>query len=332
MNTAIAKVVSINSSASTDDVRRMVLDLMRVENISQSTVGKEAGLSSSVVSQWIGGTYQGNNDSVAAKLVKWINGRSARDQINAVMPKAPAWIEAPTAKRIYAALSYGQTAGDIVCIYGGAGLSKTTTIRRYRERNSNVWVVTATPPTAGAANLLQEIAMALNLRDFPLHPHKLLLAILQQVRDSGGMLIIDEAQHLTKQALETARSIHDAADGTIGLALAGNAAVYNTLFKNGDNGFAQIFSRIGKRVALARPMAGDVHALAAAFGVSGTQERRALEAIAQKPGALRMMVKTLRLAAVFAAGAPISREHIDLAYRDMQGEAPAAQDASEVVS
>jgi DNA transposition AAA+ family ATPase len=319
------KIVSI-SSVSVEDVRGRVQDLMRVQDISQSTVAKETSLSSSVISQFLNATYQGNNDAVATKLTAWLNSRSARDEIEAVMPKAPDWIEAPTAKRIYAALEYAQMAGDIACIYGGAGLSKSTTIRRYKSRNNNVWVVTATPATASTAVVLSEIAEALGLRDYPLHPARLQRAIIRQIAETNGLIVVDEAQHLTKQALEMVRSLHDASG--VGLAMLGNASLYNALFKGGNNGFAQLFSRVGKRVALTKPTIGDVHAIAGGFGVKGGAERKLLETIAFRPGALRMVVKTLRLASVLAAGKGVTRDHIEAAFQDLQGEAPATEASS----
>lgn len=316
MSTEHGKVVTM---LNLDEVRERVRSVLEAEGISQSAVAKEAGISAATLSQFLKGDYAGDNNKVGGELIKWLNRREQSDELAAVMPQAPDWIDTPTAKRIQDALHYAQLAGDIAVIYGGAGLSKTTTIRRYRGTSPNVWVVTATPATASVGVLLEEIAIAMGLRDFPLHPAKLQRAIIRQISDTRGLLIIDEAQHLTKQALEAARSIHDATG--VGLALSGNAAVYNRLYGGGNNGFAQLFSRVGKRVALIRPVAGDVHRIAGAFGVGGKDERLALEEIGRKPGALRMVVKVLRLAAVTAGGGENIRiAHINGAWRELQGE------------
>lgn len=317
MSADTGKVVTM---VNLDEVRERVRAVAEAEGLSQNAVAKEAGVSAATLSQFLAGSYAGDNNKVAGELTKWLNRREQSAEMAAVMPQAPDWIDTPTARKIYDALHYAQVAGDIACIYGGAGLSKTTTIRRYRTQAPNVWVVIATPATASGSVLLEEIAIAMGLRDFPLHPAKLQRAIVRQISDTRGLLIIDEAQHLTKQALEAARSIHDATG--VGLALSGNAAVYNRLYGGGNNGFAQLFSRVGKRVALIRPVAGDVHRIAAAFSVTGKDERLALEEIGKKPGALRMVVKVLRLAAVTAGGGSAIRlAHINGAWRELQGEA-----------
>lgn len=322
MNAAAEKVVPID----TDQLRERVRGVMEAEGLSQATVAKEVGLSSSVMSQWLAGEYNGDNNKVASKIVVWRNRREETRKIEAVMPAAPTWIEMPTARKIYDVLAYAQSAGDIACIYSGAGLCKTTTIRHYQRGSSNVWIVTATPATANHSALLEEIAIAIGLNDFPLHAPKLQRTLMKSLQGTKGLLVIDEAQHLTKLALEAARSIYDRMGGDIGLAFSGNQSVYNRLYGGGGNGFAQLFSRIGKRLPLSRPMAGDVHALAGAFGVKGQEERQELEAIANRPGALRMVVKTLRLASVFAAGEAVKAMHIRRAYHDLQGELLTAEE------
>lgn len=314
-NQKIVPLPAINA----DELRERVRAVLDKEGISQNTAAREAGLSSSALSQWLTDQYRGDNVKTAQAVMSWLNARSASDKLHAVMPTAPAWVEAPTARRIFEALSYAQMAGDIAVIYGGAGLSKTTTIRHYASDHPNVWTVTATPATSSVGVFLEEMALTMGLHDFALHPARLHRTICKSMRDTRGLLVIDEAQHLTKQALEAARSIHDATG--IGLALAGNASVFNRIYGRGDNGFAQLFSRVGKRVPLVRPLAGDVHAVAAAFGVTGKDQRADLEELGRRPGALRMVVKTLRLASVFAQGKPIEVAHIRAAIDDLQGPA-----------
>jgi DNA transposition AAA+ family ATPase len=308
-----------------DELRDQARAAMEQDGLSQNAAAKATGIKPATFSQWLSGSYPGNNDKLATAVANWLNRRAASRKLAAVMPPPPVWIETPTARRIMGALAYAQLAGDIACIYGGAGLGKTSAIRRHRETNTNVWVVTATPATASAGVLLEEIAIAMGLRDFPLHPAKLQRAILQQVAGSGGLLVVDEAQNLTKLALEAARALHDASG--VGLAYAGNASVYNRMYAGGDNGFAQLFSRVGKRVAVSRASIGDVHAIAEAFGVEGKPELDELEQIAAKPGALRMVVKTLRLAAMGAGGKAIALKHIKAAWRELQGDVVVAETA-----
>lgn len=309
-----------------DDLREQTRLLLDRESMSQNRASKQIGISSSSFSQWMGGTYRGDSNAIASAVVTWINLRRETARIESVMPAAPQYIGTPTALRIYATLAYAQQAEDISVVYGGAGLGKTSCIKQYVTKNPNVWVVTSTPATASVGVMLEETALSMGLRDFPLHPARLQRAIIKQCQDSRGLLIYDEAQHLTKAALEGARSIHDATG--VGIAFLGNASIYNRMYGGGDNGFAQMFSRVGRRLRLNRPVPGDVYAIAAHFNVKRPEELKLLVEISQKPGALRMVVKVLRLAALSGGTQGITKGDIRGALMELQGDVVVEGDAS----
>ncbi len=320
---AITPAVDTPAMVDLAAVRREVQEEIERSGLSQAGAAKEAGLSASILNQFLREKYPGDNGAVAETLMRWLNTRRDGATIKTYLPEAPKWIETPTARRIMDALTYAQLAGDIACIYGGAGLGKTSAIEHYAETHSAVWVVTATPATASVGVILEEIALALGMRDFALHPARLHRDVVKRLRGTQGLLVVDEAQHLTIQALEAIRSLHDAT--RLGLALCGNATVYGRLTggARSDN-FAQLFSRIGKRVALTRPAAADVGALARAYRVDGAEEIAALQEIAKRPGALRSVAKTLRLAAMYAAGkvppVEIRIDEIRAAWSELGGE------------
>jgi DNA transposition AAA+ family ATPase len=142
------------------------------------------------------------------------------------------------------------------------------------------------------------------------------------MKGTGGLLIVDEAQHLNLPAIEAIRSIYDKAE--IGLVLCGNESVYARL-SGGSRAanFAQLFSRIGKRLRLTTPKEDDVTPLADAFGVTGKEELQALIEISKKPGALRLVAKILWLAVVMANGNKdtINLQYISAAWKELGEEA-----------
>mgnify|MGYP005667062329 CR=1 FL=1 len=218
-----------------------------------------------------------------------------------------------------ATLTYAQMANDLVVIYGGAGLGKTKTIARYKSQNPNTWVIEATPTTATMGGILRAIAKATGTGAVSGQNDALESAIKERIKDTNGLLIIDEAQFLNERGLECARRICELAN--VGLALVGNETVYGQLTgRNRAAEFAQLFSRIGKRCRLTRPAAHDVDAMANAWRIENRQSQKMLQDIAAKPGALRMVNKVLRMAAIIAQGAAIEHQHIQYAWRDLGGE------------
>lgn len=144
-------------------------------------------------------------------------------------------------------------------------------------------------------------------------------AIGRKLQSSQALIIVDEAQHLDTKALEQLRAFHDIFG--LGIALIGNEKVYARL-EGGkrEAEFAQLFSRVGFRITQAKPKPGDICSLLAAWGITDKEELRFCKAIAGKPGALRVLTKTLQVASVQAAGAGQDRAlaHIKSAYEQLE--------------
>jgi hypothetical protein len=270
-------------------LREQVREAMDARDTSQRKLGKELGFSASAVNKWLDGKYTGDNAKVAAAAETWLAKRATRGT------RKESFVETPTSERILAALSHAQLIGDMVAVYGGPGVGKTSAVRHYQhEQPERVWVATMTPASAGLVSALETVSDAIHLRDVGGGARRLSGAIQARVAGTRGLLIIDEAQHLSMHAVNQLRSIHDATD--IGLAFVGNENSFSRL-TGGQRvaNYTQIHSRIGMRVFLPRPTAEDVVIIARAWGVTDKDAIEFLRRVAAKPGALRAATKLLRL-------------------------------------
>jgi len=323
MQSQSARVLNIgepSGDSGTEQIRKRLQQLLQEKQVTQSQIARESGLTAPVLSSWLKSRYQGDNQAVEIKLEQWLTSRERKAEVSLVFPKAPQWLDTPTSRKIINVLTYAHLAGDIAVIYGGAGLGKTCTLKNYAVHNPNVWVASMSPAHGGVAAALEELAEVIGLRGFPGRAARLQRELIRRLNGTEGLLIIDEAQHLNINALEAIRSLHDATG--IGLALVGNESVYARLTGGSRTAtFAQLFSRLGKRLQLNKPLKDDVLTLAKSFSVNGKQEQQALVEISLKAGALRGVVKTLRLATMFAAGdeSELQLEHIRTAWRDLGG-------------
>lgn len=300
------------------DLRDRIRAVTEVDKTySQSRIAKEADVSTATLSQFLGGTYAGNQQNIARKLGQWLKAIEER-AATGKLPEGPAWVATPTSERITTGLRYAQMAGDVVLIVGGAGLGKTKTIDRYSKSMPNVWHVELTPATGSVLQCLQEIALALGLRDLVNNAAFLQRAIFGRVRDTNGLLILDEAQHLNIQALDQVRAINDQTG--IGLVLCGNERVYTQMSGGNRAPFLdRLHSRIGKKIVLKKATAADADAIIAAWGIDDGPCRDAIRQIASTPGALRVLNKVLRLAATYAKakGRKICCDEIGAAAREL---------------
>lgn len=321
MDTNVIQMAA-HAPATEADLRLQVRQLLDTDRrFTQARAAREVGISATTFSQWLSGTYAGDNEGVEAKIQRWLDQLTHERAAQAAMPSAPDYVETPSGKRILAALRYAQVAGDIAVIYGGAGLSKTSSIKHYRRGAPNVWHATMTPASSSVVTALEEIAEAVGTAGAQGGgAQRLHKAICRRVDDTAGLLVIDEAQHLSTAALDQIRSIHDATG--VGIALVGNEQVYARM--TGGNRVAfldRLFSRIGKKVRLQRATDDDIDALITAWGVQEAKCRATLADIASKPGALRGLTKVLRLAAMQAAAEsrPICCSDVKAAWRELGG-------------
>ena len=290
--------------------------------LSQADVCREAGVHASLLSAWLKGKYSGDTRRADKALQTWLAWRASRAEARAVLPETPGYVPTAASRRIEAALTYAHMAADVAVIYGGAGMGKTLTIRHYAEAHPNVWVLEATPSCNVTGAFLRRLGLALGVQLNRARIDSLELALLDRLRRSLGLLIVDEAQFLAPAALETARRLAELAE--VGLVLAGNETVYAQLtgrYRAAE--FAQLSSRIGKRVRLHRPQVADIEALLRAWRVRGQAEQALAQEIGQRPGALRGVSKVIRLASMFAAGQKeqLGARHLRLAWQDLGGEA-----------
>ncbi len=296
------------------EIRAEVLRILSADGLSRAQLAREIAISPGSLGPWLSGTWPGGGtgEHVQAALEKWLAARTTRAETQARVPTAPGFRETPTARRIMDDLSFAQMIPDLVVIGGPAGVGKTSAIGAYQAANPAVWVATLDPSAARVSGVLQEICSAIGIEE-PNQAYRR-AAIVRRVSGTRGLLIIDEAQHATTQALDQVRAIHDRAK--IGIALVGNETVYARLEGDGRKpAFAQLFSRVGARQT-PRIKPADIAIMLDAWGLTDDAERRLAAEIARRPGHLRNLEKTMVAAGLLAAGLtePRGITHIRTAY------------------
>lgn len=276
-------------------------------------IGEPAG----TISQFVSGAYKGNMQKLAESVFRYRQLLLSQAAIAIDIPDRPPFFETPTAKRIMTMMSIAQR-GRMVVIAGAPGTSKTETVRHYQASVANVWRVTMMPSTNGINTMQQAVLAAMGKPDAKGTPRALTIQIMQLMRGTGGLLIIDEAQHAGEKALEEIRSWHD--ETGIGIALVGNEDVLTRLTLGSKrDAFARLASRIAQRFIFRGPLEGDALALADAWGVDGDPERTFLVDKSKRPGGLRTCTMIMEIASMLAAmeRMPVNVGHLRDAWADL---------------
>ncbi|EFO2606611.1 DNA transposition protein, partial [Escherichia coli] len=271
-------------------------------------------LSTGTISSFINDKYNGDNERVSQILQRWLEKYHAV----AELPEPPRFVETQTVKQIWTSMRFASLTESIAVVCGNPGVGKTEAAREYRRTNNNVWMITITPSCASVLECLTELAFELGMNDAPRRKGPLSRALRRRLEGTQGLVIIDEADHLGAEVLEELRLLQEST--RIGLVLMGNHRVYSNM--TGGNRtveFARLFSRIAKRTAINKTKKADVKAIADAWQINGEKELELLQQIAQKPGALRILNHSLRLAAMTAhgKGERVNADYLRQAFREL---------------
>lgn len=299
-------------------LRERVRDYTAKNSVSLAAIARRAGIGSSTLSAWMNCTYEGRVSQISDKVRVWLDAQESLTNGASSVPAPLAWTRTPTSQAIIDVFEYAQATGDVGVVCGGAGIGKTESAKRYAATRPNVWLLTMDPSLRSSHGVLHYMADVLGVQES--RAEKLSRAVCVRLTDTQGLLIVDEAQHVMTDGLDQLRSIHDRA--AVGLVIMGNHGVWSRLDGGGRKAeFAQLFSRVGMRLTKNRPTAADINAILDAAAIEQAPQRKLLKAIASKPGALRGMLKTLRLARMIAVSheREIGEEDIELAFQRLSG-------------
>jgi DNA transposition AAA+ family ATPase len=302
-----------------DDLRDRLRAYKEAQSLSWSDLGKITGVPTGTLSSWVPGSYNngqihGNHD-IPARISRFFLSLEEKAVLEAAMPSEPDFQLTTSARRMMTCLAMAQL-GDMALISTPPGVGKTASIKQYAATRGQVFVVTASPSNRGVPTVLIAILASMGEREAKGTPQVLSARVRARVRDAGALIVIDEAQHLSPQALDEIRSIHDETE--CGVALAGDETLLANLKR-----YPQLYSRLGIRHTQPRPLVEDITVIAQAWGVERGAPLGYLHEIGRKSGGIRTLTKTMRLAvrAARAGGAPLDITDLRDAWAQRYGDA-----------
>lgn len=286
--------------------------IMEEEGLTLTSVSRQSAISVSVLSPFMDGKYKGDNQRVARQLLKWADGRAALAALEPVRRKLSQYVETTTARRISATLTFAK-GRDMVMIAGSPGIGKTTAARQFQAVNTNVWVATMTSTTKKLPPVTNVIAAAIGIHDIPRSAHAAFKLICRRLDRTDGLLIIDEAQHLTPDGFELIRGIHD--EVGVGVAFVGHLNLEAKIAR-----LEHLSSRVSAFLVLNQSSAEDVDSLLDVAGIECARSRTFLRDKAAAKKGLRRIVNACRDALYLAAAdgaSVVTIRHVKRAWAEL---------------
>lgn len=204
---------------------KALLEFMKLSGKSQQQIAKETALSPAVISQFLKQTYKGDNETIARIIAQYLE--MARLRISETRHVC-FYKDMHNTKAVLFACFHAHCHGDIVLVCGDAGAGKTTALEYYSGDHSGVVMVTANSCTSSATSILQMISRKTG-KTMSGKKEILMSSLVEYFRNTGRLIIIDEADHLTMAALQAVRNLNDQAG--VGIVLSGNNKIYTQMLQ-----------------------------------------------------------------------------------------------------
>lgn len=190
----------------------------------------------------------------------------------------------PTYQDIHNLLTTCQRYGLLGAVVGERGTGKTTAAWAFAEPRRPVVYFRVSRAAAAMRHFLVRLNEALDghwAREYSSDDfYRQILQNLYDMKQRGGLLILDEAQDLEPEAKDIVRNLYE--DCGIGICLVGNK---DLLAPDGKRSKAvhnvqRLLARIGPKLVLDKPMPKDIDALCAFHGIDGKESVKLVHKIA----------------------------------------------------
>ena len=257
--------------------------------MNQTQLARGIGTSPASISMYLNGTYAdkgGNYETIEPKIEAFLEVQESKAQREELVL---GFVSTKTTRRISEVMRDAHEAGDTVVIYGQAGLGKTQAVKNYCEKNPAAILIEANPSFT-ALVLMRKLAAAAKVSTVG-SLNDLFESVSDRLRDSGRLIVVDEAENLPLRALEIIRRLHD--DTGCGLVLSGMPRlVANLRGKHGE--LVQLYSRVSVALNLGDSMPDEELEEIARAAMPEADDATIAELVKQSNGNTRRMSKLMR--------------------------------------
>jgi len=219
------------------DLKQEFKKVMEERGLSLSAVSRSLGISTAAISQWQSNTYTGNVAKIDAAVKSFLERHRERLK---TPKKVIKFIPTSISERVFEIGRICHLDEELGVVYGNAGIGKTEAIKQYARMNSDVIFIESDLGVT-AKILFSELHKRVGL-DGRGCLHDLFEDVVSRLKESGRLIIIDEAEHLPYRALELLRRVYDKA--SVGVLLVGMPRlIANLRGRRGE--YAQLYSRVG---------------------------------------------------------------------------------------
>lgn len=207
-----------------------------MDKVSANAAARGIGFSSATISQFLNGEYTGNNVKVAKSVEAWLRRQAERQAHDDILTET---IDTRAVRKIRQVARLCHIECEMGVATGDAGVGKSRGVRAYAADNPDVILIEVVPgfTTKTLMGKLHKEAGYNGQGKI----YDMFTDVVDRLKDSGRMIVVDEAENLPYSGLELLRRLYDIAK--IGILLVGMPELIANL--RGNKGqYRQLYSRI----------------------------------------------------------------------------------------
>ncbi|MGH1429773.1 MAG: AAA family ATPase [Neptuniibacter sp.] len=268
---------------------RDILEWLNKHEHSLSWMAKLARLSTSTFYRAVKGEYKTDPTKFLKTALDAITTQNARRGISHIP-----FVKTSVSEIVWMACNRARRYASFAVVSGWVGTGKTRSLKEYKAAHENTYLIESDPGMSVQA-LLDELIKQIGCGHVKssANQHSKFTAIIEELKGTDVLLIIDEAETLTAKALHYLRRIRDKAG--IGIVLAGTENL-SSLINQVHGEFDQIRSRVNFWPNTVNGIKhDDAEAIIAnAFSDEGDIEQEVVEQLWRySGGSMRMLVEDL---------------------------------------
>jgi len=207
-----------------EKARSKLIDYIRNTRQSQAVISKRIGLSAATISQFLNGSYTGDNEEIAMKIESFLY----LQEMRTTYTKAPDFTDSlKNTRKIINTLDYVYANRCTRVVAGVSGCGKTTALKNYQKIMNGVIYIQADATKWSPYSILKLIANSILDEPYKGSSSDILDKLVNELTGTDRLIIIDEAQHLKARAFDTLRVLNDRAE--VGVIYAGTPDIIDRM-------------------------------------------------------------------------------------------------------
>ena len=245
----------MNSTKVVENLKRF---LDENQEFTQTRVAASINVSVSALNSFMKGTYKGDNARIAKAVSYFLDKQKEAGEETGKFKKDFDFVETEVYKDVLRSVNLAEYRGEIRVIVGQSGVGKTVSLEHIKEDRESSMILVKCYPAIRKNRFLKKLCQSAGIDGVGTYDD-MFEELCERLNDTGRIIAIDEAEHLTIDSIDAVRRINDFTG--CGVVFVGLPKFYNALSRR-QHDYAYVYNRTAMPMKLKKNKAADLASMA----------------------------------------------------------------------